>query len=226
MTENTNRTNFNTAVDIAKTDGFELLWNNKEYNDKFVSVKTPIPAICIRCKTDTFKSLFNMKRGSKCKICGSPRKTKLLKYKTVNEEFIKNGMTLLWNEKEFNENFTGCTQKIPVICVCNEKQELCYSSVRQGKKCQDCANNRKKTYEEVLLIVESKGMKLIYTKTEFDEIYKSMNSPIKILCKCDKEYIVRINDVKFGYSCKDCGKDKIKKTNMERYGVENVSQSV
>ena len=32
MTENKNRTDFNTSIDIAKIDGFELLWNNKEYN--------------------------------------------------------------------------------------------------------------------------------------------------------------------------------------------------
>jgi hypothetical protein len=248
MTENKNRTDFIIASDIAKKDNFELVWDIEEYNDKFVSVKIPIPVICSKCKTNAFKSLFNMKRGSKCKICGEPKKTKLLKYKKVNEEFTKNGMKLIWTEKEFNEKFTGCTQKIPVICVCNGIKELYYSNVRKGRKCQDCANNRKKTYEEVLKIINDNGMKLLYTKEEFNEIYKSMNAPIKVLCKCNRDYIVRVNDIKFGYSCKECGKDKskntmlnnhgceyalqseeiknkVKATNLERYGVEYISQS-
>ena len=220
-TQNKNRKSFSDALNILSTNGFKSVWNEEEYHLKFTTVKSEIPVICVNCKDESLKSLFNINRGSKCKKCASPRKTRILKYKTVNDEFIKNGMKLLWNEEEFTRNFTGCSQKIPVLCVCKERKELCYSSVRNGRKCQDCGNNRRKNYEDVLKIVEDNGMKLNMSKEQFDLIYKSMNDPITVLCKCNKEYSVRINDVKFGYSCKECGKEKVRNTNLERYGVEN-----
>ena len=220
-TQNKNRKSFRDALNILSTNGFKSVWNEEEYHLKFTTVKSEIPVTCVNCKDESLKSLFNINRGSKCKKCALPRKTRLLKYKTVNDEFIKNGMKLLWNDEEFTRNFTGCSQKIPVLCVCKERKELCYSSVRNGRKCQDCGNNRRKNYEDVLKIVEDNGMKLNMSKEQFDLIYKSMNDPITILCKCNKEYSVRINDVKFGYSCKECGKEKVRNTNLERYGVEN-----
>ena len=60
---------------------------------------------------------------------------------------------------------------------------------------------------------------------KFNDVYKGMNSPITILCKCEKEYTVRINDVKFGYTCKDCGFEKFKNTNIERFGFPYAIQN-
>jgi len=213
-----NRTSFKTALEISTKNSFKLKWNESEYDEKFIGMTKPIPVICCNCEKESFKTLTNIKTGTKCKHCVIP-KTRLLQYEKVNQIFTENGMKLLWNEKEFNDNFIGCNQKIPVMCVCNEKKELHYTNVRQGRKCQDCGNNRKKIYKEVVEIVESKNMKLLMNEIEFNEIYKNMNSPMKLICKCNREYLVRINDVKNGISCKECGYEKIKNTCLERYGV-------
>ena len=242
-----NRTTFCVAVDICKENGFKLTWSEEEYNENFETMTKPIPVKCGNCEKESNRTLTNIKTGTRCKHCVIPA-TRLLQYDEVKDVYTQNGMKLLWNEKDFSEKFTGCDQKIPVICICNEKKELCYTNVRQGHKCQDCGNNRKKNYDEVFKIVEDNGLKLNMSEEKFNDVYKCMNSPITILCKCEKEYTVRINDVKFGYTCKDCGfekskntniekfgfpyaiqneeiKEKIRNTNMERYGVEYPSQN-
>ena len=213
-----NRTTFATSLDIIKKYGFKFVWTEEEYNENFKSMNTAIPVICENCGKESNRKMTNIKSGSKCKHC-VVKKTRLLKYEEVNEVFTKNKIKLLWDKKEFSEKFTGSNQKIPVICICGENKELCYTNVIQGHKCQDCGNNRKKNYDEILKIVEDKEMKLNMNEKSFNDIYKSMNSPITILCKCEKEYTVRINDVKFGYSCKECGIEKSINTNIEKYGV-------
>ena len=219
-----NRTTFCMAVDICKENGFKLTWSEEEYNENFETMTKPIPVKCSNCEKESNRTLTNIKTGTRCKHCVIP-KTRLLKYDEVNDVYTKNGMKLLWNEKEFSDKFTGCDQKIPVICICNEKKELCYTNIRQGHKCQDCGNNRKKNYDEVVKIVEDNGLKLNMSEEKFNDIYKGMNSPITILCKCEKEYTVRINDVKIGHTCKDCGFEKSKNTNMERYGFPYAIQN-
>jgi len=219
-----NRTTFFIAVDICKENGFKLTWSEEEYNENFKTMTKPIPVKCTNCEKESNRTITNIKFGTRCKHCVIP-KTRLLKYDEVNDVYKENGIKLLWNEKEFSEKFTGCDQKIPVICICNEKKELCYTNVRQGHKCQDCGNNRKKNYDEVVKIVEDKSMKLNMSDEKFSDTYISMNSPITILCKCDNEYTVRINDVKNGYACKECGLEKTINTSMERYGVPNAMQN-
>ena len=219
-----NRTTFFMALDIAKENGFKLVWSEEEYDENFKTMTKAIPVKCTNCEKESNRTLTNIKTGTRCKHCVIPT-TRLLKYDEVNDIYTQNGIKLLWNEKEFSEKFTGCDQKIPVICICDEKKELCYTNVRQGHKCQDCGNNRKKNYEEVFKIVEDNGLKLNMSEEKFNDVYKGMNSPITILCKCDKEYTVRINDVKNGRSCKECGLEKIINTNMERYGVPYAIQN-
>ena len=219
-----NRTTFCMAVDICKENGFKLTWSEEEYNENFETMTKPIPVKCCNCEKESNRTLTNVKTGTRCKHCVVP-KTRLLQYDEVKDVYIQNGMKLLWNENEFSEKFTGCDQKLPVICICNEKKELCYTNVRQGHKCQDCGNNRKKNYDEVVKIVEDNGLKLNMSEEKFNDVYKGMNSPITILCKCEKEYTVRINDVKFGYSCKDCGFEKFKNTNIERFGFPSAMQN-
>jgi len=219
-----NRTTFCMAVDICKENGFKLTWSEEEYNENFETMTKPIPVKCGNCEKESNRTLTNVKTGTRCKHCVVP-KTRLLQYDEVKDVYIQNGMKLLWNENEFSEKFTGCDQKIPVICICNEKKELCYTNVRQGHKCQDCGNNRKKNYDEVVKIVEDSGLQLNMSEEKFNDVYKGMNSPITILCKCEKEYTVRINDVKFGYKCKDCGFEKSKNTNIERFGFPYAIQS-
>ena len=242
-----NRTTFCIAVDICKENGFTLAWSEEEYNENFETMTKPIPVKCSSCEKESNRTLTNVKTGTRCKHCVIPA-TRLLQYDEVKDVYTQNGMKLLWNEKDFSEKFTGCDQKIPVVCICNEKKELCYTNVRQGHKCQDCGDNRKKNYDEVVKIVEDNGLQLNMSEEKFNDVYKGMNSPITILCKCEKEYTVRINDVKFGYKCKDCGfekskntniqkfgfpysiqneeiKEKIRNTNIERYGVSNLIQN-
>jgi hypothetical protein len=219
-----NRTTFCMAVDICKENGFKLTWSEEEYNENFETMTKPIPVKCCNCEKESNRTLTNVKTGTRCKHCVVPA-TRLLQYDEVKDVYTQNGMKLLWNEKDFSEKFTGCDQKLPVICICNEKKELCYTNVRQGHKCQDCGNNRKKNYDEVFKIVEDNGLNLNMSAEKFNDVYKGMNSPITILCKCEKEYTVRINDVKFGYSCKDCGFEKFKNTNIERFGFPYAIQN-
>ena len=60
------------------------------------------------------------------------------------------------------------------------------------------------------------GLEMIEYKNTRNVIYK---------CHCGKECKKVLNDIRKGSRCMECGKDKIKKTNIERYGVENPFQS-
>jgi hypothetical protein len=199
-TQNKNRKSFNDSLNILSTNGFKSVWNEEEYHLKFTTVKSEIPVICVNCKDESLKSLFNINRGSKCKKCAQ-----LLKYKTVNDEFIKNGIKLLWNEDEFSQNFTGGLQKIPAICICGEKKELCYSRVRIGGKCQDCGKEKIRNTN-----LERYGFENPFSNKEV------------------KDKIRNTNLERYGFenpSSNEEVKDKIRNTNLERYGFENSLQN-
>ena len=157
-----------------------------------------IPVKCTNCEKESNRTLTNIKTGTRCKHCVIPT-TRLLKYDEVNDIYTQNGIKLLWNEKEFSEKFTGCDQKIPVICICDEKFNDVY-----------------------------KGMNSPITiLCKCDKEYTVRINDVKNgrSCKeCGLEKIINTNMERYGvpYAIQNEEiKEKIRNTNMERYGVEN-----
>ena len=147
---------------------------------------------------------------------------KKLTYSDAVEIVLSRDMKLVWTEEEFNKNYIGANKPIPIICVCEREKMMSLSSVKFGKKCQDCGKNRKKTYEEAQKIVQEFGMQLVWSKDEFTQLYKGMNKVLPVICLCGSLYSVRLNDIIYGYSCKDCGKKKQALTLFTKYGKETV----
>ena len=75
-------------------------------------------------------------------------------------------------------------------------------------------------YEDIVKIFESKGCQLI-SKT-----YVSNKKPLDYICSCGSKTIHKITlcTLQSGIRCKDCRKERLKKTNLERFGYEYVSQ--
>jgi len=88
--------------------------------------------------------------------------------------------------------------------------------------CHSCQNDKfKLTYEYVKKTVEEHGMTLLLNPGE----YKNNKQLLPLLCKCGSPYQAVLSDIKGGYHCQKCKKEKYKQTCIEKYGVENAFQS-
>lgn len=76
------------------------------------------------------------------------------------------------------------------------------------------------TIEEVKEAIEKEGCKLVSTE------YSTNKKPINVICSCGSTdpFITTLCMFKQGIRCKSCRIDRLKKTNMERYNYEFVSQ--
>ena len=79
---------------------------------------------------------------------------------------------------------------------------------------------QKLKFEDVKAIFEKAGCQLLETT------YVNSKTKMKYKCNCgsEKVYEIRLADLMRGTRCPDCRNERMKETNMERFGYESISQ--
>ncbi len=93
---------------------------------------------------------------------------------------------------------------------------------RQGPYFPQIRNGYKTPYSEVVRCLNSLG----YTCLIEEKDYRGIKKGVKSLCPKKHECNVKLRQLQKGHTCcRICGREKARKTNMERYGVANPMQS-
>lgn len=90
----------------------------------------------------------------------------------IDNEFEKKG----WKNNSQYKN--DCT-KLDATCPRNHKCKISYNKFQQGRGCAICSQRKKPTYDEVKLIVESNGWKLI------SDSYTDAKTKMEMICQND-----------------------------------------
>lgn len=124
--------------------------------------------------------------------------TKKLTYEFVKSQFEGEGYTLL--SKEYINNHT----KLKYICPNGHIGFISYGSWSCGKRCAECAGNKKLTIEDVRFVFESEGYILLSKE------YVNARSLLDYRCPNGHEHKCTYDNFKRGYRCPYCNGRPIK----------------
>lgn len=133
----------------------------------------------------------------------------------ILELFKKNNAELLSFEKG---------RIVKYRCSCGNESQTYTNNIRETwKGCIKCLNtkrNNKNDYEFARKLWEENGE--ILPKQE----YKDNKTKLYYNCSnCKKQAHMSLSEFRRGRRCEHCSKQRASKTNLEKYGVENVFQS-
>ena len=114
-------------------------------------------------------------------------------YEYVKQYFTKNNCTLL------EERYIGIDSSLKYKCVCNEISKISFYSFKNGVRCQNCAGNKKYTYEYITKYFREQGCELL------EKEYINNETVMKYKCKCGNNSQITFGSFKMGHSCKICG---------------------
>lgn len=194
----------------------QCIINNSE--EDFIKTKI----IKFTCKHGHYHEIKNTSFTNKkckvdniCHICTNQPLTQE-KFKTLKTKILElNGHNML--------SFIN-THTLEYECGnCGFLHKTTYANLkRQSECCSKCSNDKNRLkYQDIVNVVERMGMTLVTRDTE----YKNNKQLLDILCVCGNPYKMTLSDIKEGKQCWDCGDRKRRETNLERYGVVNVSQN-
>lgn len=192
LSENVHRYSHDYVRDYFKSKGCVLLESN--YTNSLL--KLSYICICGNKANISFSEFKNA--GSRCKKCvNSRRKTRLHSYEYVYDYFKNNGCELI------TKTYTGNSQKLEYLCVCEKKNVITFNSFSEGRRCKNCgiiktSSARRNTYEKVASIFEEQKCKLISLE------YQNVNTLLEFLCSCGNTDFVTLNNFNTGSRCKRC----------------------
>ena len=131
--------------------------------------------------------------------------TKKLTIEIVRNYFESCNCVLLENE------YKDCKTPMKYICVCGNESKICYSNLKNGQRCKQCANkksakaNTKYTYDDVKYLVEEKECKLLSKK----EDYSTSNSIITFVCNCGSQSKTTFSSFLCGRRCYNCRSERM-----------------
>ena len=204
-----------------KKQVFELANGEYVFLDKYVNAKTPIRYRHNVCgREDKMSPDCFINKGQRCK-CRS--KIALGKNRTT-EEFIKIIKDKYGDEYEVLGKYINAKTLIKIKHKkCNNMLEMIPDNLIRGFGCKICANNQKKTHEEIL-----REINYMYgDEYEILEEYKNMDTPILIKHKiCGESYKKRPSLLLNNVGCSFCSGnakktiEQIKQEAFELYGDE------
>jgi len=138
-------------------------------------------------------------------------------YQYIVSQFKVNNCVLL--SKTYKNN----KQRLDYICSCSNKSTISYAEFQSGQRCKYCgykklAINMTYSYEHVKSYFEQQNCVLVSIK------YIGAHQKLKYVCSCNNKSEITFNNFQNGTRCRNCGIIKRKQTNLEKYGVEYVSQ--
>lgn len=199
----------------------EIFKNNncKLLEDKYINSDMKMRYKC-SCGNVSTISLYNLKRGQRCKKCSAKRSK--FNYDYVRDFFLDKKCELLSKE------YKGSKQKLKYKCSCGNISEIEFRQFKQGQRCKKCSSRRacltnKKNYNGKLYL-QTKDFLKRREKTNLKK-YKVKNPLQSDIIKKKRE---KTNLKRYGYKeifLIPSIQKQIKKTRMEKYGYEFLLQS-
>ena len=193
-------------------EGYKLLSKTYKNNKNKLKVKCP--------KDHESKiRLSNFHYGQRCQECPSCAIDKRRhSYEHVKELIEKEGYTLL------SETYKNNRKKLKVRCPENHVYETTYYSFKSGRRCPECAGNKKLTYEHIKEQIENEGYALLSKE------YKNANNKLKVKCSKGHKYKVNWGHFQQGVRCLECSGSKkltyeFVKEKIEKEGYKLLSDS-
>lgn len=185
------------APNKAKTYG-EVKQYIESFDYKLLSTEYVDAHSKIQVKCDKGHSYMvtyaNFKYGQRCPDC-APNKAKT--YEEVKSHIESIGYELL------SADYFHIHSKLQMKCDKGHNYEATYDSFKHGSRCPDCANNKRKAYEDVKECIESvDGYTLISTE------YKNNNTNLHVKCDKGHTYEVTYANFKKGQRCPKCSLSK------------------
>lgn len=190
-----------------KTRGWKLLANVDDYEDHYSKLRCLCPN-----KHEVNMSLNNFTGGSNCMICTNKSKTN---FGAIEKKFILLHLQLLITMNEYVNKDT----KFPYICTCGRKAWVSWGTAqtKKWKGCKECMINRQRhKYDEVEHYFKKNGCVLLSSE------YKSRHDKLYYLCLCGEYGLTSYARFKKGSRCYHCTGERRAKTNIQKYGCENV----
>jgi hypothetical protein len=132
-----------------------------------------------------------------CRICVQKiKKPTKLKYEY---DFVKKFFEDR-NCKLLSKSYVDAHEKLDYLCECGNKSKIAWHHFRQGSRCLNCAENKRRhTYEDVKNYIEEKGCKLLSK-----EYQNSTSQKLDIICCCGNTHSIRFSAFKQGARCPRC----------------------
>jgi len=182
--------------------GCELM--EEEYIDARIKMK-------YRCSCGNVSkiSFSNFSKGKRCMKCGAKKRAIQKTYTTeqVKQYFKDHGCKLL--EKEYN----GCFQRLKYKCSCRNISKICFSSFKQGHRCQKCAGNETLTFEYIKSFFKQHGCKLL------EKEYKNNHTKMKYICNCGVMSEIQFSNFKAGQRCLKCSESGYSKESQKLFNA-------
>jgi len=152
-----------------------------------------------RCSEGHFGSMTysSLQQGHSCLICSI--KNKRLSYKDVKKMFESRGYVLL--SKEYINSGT----KLDYRCPRGHLGSMVYNHFQDGRKCPVCVGeDRRHFYEEIKVVFESRGYKLISSE------YKDNKTKLEYVCPKGHLGSMTFSNFQQGRKCPVCSVDNIR----------------
>jgi hypothetical protein len=221
-------THYNNIVDIFNKNECKLLTTFKDFTNK-IDKNLQFECKCGNIEKNIDFKWYNRsvyKSCKKCKLANNPRRNE--EFNNMVKYFQKYGCNLLIEKKDYVNQQTKLTYQ----CKCNkivenETYQLYYLSTY--KCCIDCRdkviNHRYHPFEKLQQKFIKENIELLTKKDD----YKGVNcNKLSYKCKCGV-ILTNMSYQSFKLSkykqCKECVKNLIKKTCLEKYGYERPMQN-
>lgn len=197
-------------VNMIEKEGWEMLSEEREFTSTKVLMRVRLPS-----GTETTTSWNRFKAGHRSKEEADNAKRNV--HKNVEKEYAARGFKLL-------DTYIDAKTSMRYVCKCGRETKCSYNQLLKNKTevCYECARKNKRVeWEYVEGYFDKAGCTLVTVETE----YLNNTQPIEYICWCGRPGRTAWKVFRRGTRCYDCGIEARKKTNLERYGVENVSQN-
>jgi len=166
-------------------------------SEEYVSCDSKLEFIC-KCKrigTTTYY-IFIKSQYKQCSMCSYEQSAdnQRIDYDFIFNEFKKGNCILL------SQIYISNDIPLEYICECGLSSKISYSAFKQGSRCKDCGNLKRKNamkhdYNDIKNYFEQNGCILL------SETYINCKSPLKYICICGNESTINYKSFKCGDRC-------------------------
>jgi hypothetical protein len=174
----------------------------------YENFEKPLKYTC-SCGNDSVITFASFKNGCRCMKCSGKEK---FTYEYVKNYFKEQGCELR------EDTYEGANEKIEYKCNCENISTTTFNRFKRGGRCMKCSGEKsgkhlKHSYEYVKTYFEKHGCELKETK------YKNYEQQLEFKCTCGDIDIKTFHSFQKIPNCRNCSREKRRKTMIEKYGV-------
>jgi len=203
---------YESFVNELETCGYKM----NDDKSKYRNTKSLLNIICD--KGHSYESSYNRfcgKNPHRCKLCSDHTMTHSQEH--IESEFLKRGFRLM-------DTYVNNKTDMTYMCKCGNISHITFSNLLKSIiGCSECViNNMRVDWNEVRDTFDDANCQLITQKSEYKNNNESM---LEYFCMCGQYDTKTWKAFRKGARCDACTILKRNKTNMEKYGAENVFAS-